>query len=64
MTNPGLFQSQSSLASDGRGRDRIVRDEAGLVSTAPVEERAILVPKRWHIVEGRRFLVEARIVSL
>jgi len=43
MTNPGLFQSQSSLASDGRGRDRIVRDEAGLVSTAPVEERAILV---------------------
>lgn len=43
MTNPGSFQSQGSLASDGRGRDRIVRDEAGLVSTAPVEERAILV---------------------
>jgi len=43
MTNPSLFQSQGSLASDGRGRDRIVRDEAGLVSTAPIEERAILV---------------------
>ncbi|HHY56169.1 MAG TPA: GTPase HflX [Chloroflexi bacterium] len=43
MTNPSLFQSQGALASDGRGRDRIVRDEAGLVSTAPVEERAILV---------------------
>jgi GTP-binding protein HflX len=43
MTNPSSFQSQGSLASDGRGRDRIVRDEAGLVSTAPIEERAILV---------------------
>lgn len=43
MTNPSIFQSQSSLASDGRDRGYIVRDEAGLVSTAPVEERAILV---------------------
>ena len=43
MTNPSIFQSQSTLASDGRDRGHIVRDEAGLVSTAPVEERAILV---------------------
>lgn len=31
------------LSSDYRGRDRIIRDEAGLVVTAPPEERAILV---------------------
>jgi len=43
MTNTTIFPSQSSLASDGRDRGHIVRDEAGLVSTAPVEERAILV---------------------
>jgi GTP-binding protein HflX len=43
MTNSSLFQSQSSLASDERDRGHIVRDAAGLVSTAPVEERAILV---------------------
>ncbi|MBU6351265.1 MAG: GTPase HflX [Chloroflexi bacterium] len=42
MTNSTTIHS-SSLASDGRARDRVVRDEAGLVSTAPFEERAILV---------------------
>jgi GTP-binding protein HflX len=42
MTNSTTIHS-SSLASDGRARDRVVRDEAGLVSTAPLEERAILV---------------------
>ncbi|MFZ4849718.1 MAG: GTPase HflX [Caldilinea sp.] len=42
MTNSTTLHS-SSLASDGRARDRVVRDEAGLVSTAPFEERAILV---------------------
>ncbi|MCX6042525.1 MAG: GTPase HflX [Caldilinea sp.] len=42
MTNSTISPS-SSLASDGRARDRVVRDEAGLVSTAPFEERAILV---------------------
>ncbi|MFM7173550.1 MAG: GTPase HflX [Caldilinea sp.] len=42
MTNSTTIHP-SSLASDGRARDRVVRDEAGLVSTAPLEERAILV---------------------
>lgn len=42
MTNSTTIHS-TSLASDGRARDRVVRDEAGLVSTAPFEERAILV---------------------
>jgi len=42
MTNSTTLHS-SSLASDGRARDRVVRDEAGLVSTAPFEECAILV---------------------
>ena len=44
MTNPNSFQSQSSEPSrEGRDRERILRDDAGLVSTAPPEERAVLV---------------------
>jgi len=46
MTNPNSFQSEVSSASrqaEGRLRQTVARDEAGLVSTAPVEERAVLV---------------------
>ncbi|MBE2240531.1 MAG: GTPase HflX [Caldilineaceae bacterium] len=43
MTNSNSSQSQSSLASDGRDHQRVVRDEAGLVSTAPIAQRAVLV---------------------
>ncbi|HQY90614.1 GTPase HflX [Caldilinea sp.] len=43
MTNSNSSQSQSSLASDGRDHQRAVRDEAGLVSTAPIAQRAVLV---------------------
>lgn len=43
MSSFDSSHSQNLLSSDNRGRDRIVRDEAGLVVTAPPEERAILV---------------------
>ena len=46
MTNPNSFKSEVSSAdqqAEGRSRQTVARDEAGLVSTAPVEERAVLV---------------------
>ncbi len=46
MTNPNSFKSEVSSdgqQGEGRSRQTVARDEAGLVSTAPVEERAVLV---------------------
>ncbi len=46
MTNPNSFQSEvpsEGQHAEGRSRQTVARDEAGLVSTAPVEERAVLV---------------------
>lgn len=47
MTNPKSFESKSthdvSAAADGRRRAMILRDESGLVPTAPPVEKAILV---------------------
>jgi len=46
MTNPNSFQSEVSSTgqrTEGRSRQSVARDEAGLVSTAPAEERAVLV---------------------